>query len=400
MKRIVLVNAHWNNRGDEAAIRAVIDCILGEVSDIEIEIVFKDKGEIYQFPYVGQVKYITSRFLPKEWEYMLAIMSNGKIAFTKELKKTIEAVKNADMLIYAPGGAVISDRFWWRKQLEYLFPIAYAEKRKIPVIFAAPSLGPFSKKKSYRNKILKKVDKICVREEISKEELKNQGIVDNVLVTVDSAFLNGINIENNMKKLKNDESLYSFMNKFEKIVGITISDLSWHVEYRKMKEMGRNIRDAFSGFIERLRMQGTGVLLIPQLFGNQNDRDYLKTYVREGMYLLDSNEDTYYQQFIISRLYAVVGMRYHSNIFAAKTAVPFVPIVYEEKMAGFIRKAGYEDMAINVSELSADKLSEKYQKLMAEYDTIKNSLKEKGADWKSSAEQTKREIMKGINKIK
>ena len=86
----------------------------------------------------------------------------------------------------------MSDRFWWKKQLEYLFPIAYAQKKHIPVFFAAPSIGPFSKTYKYRNRVLKRVDAICVRESISYQELKKEGLEKNVTVTIDSAFLNDI----------------------------------------------------------------------------------------------------------------------------------------------------------------------------------------------------------------
>ena len=48
-------------------------------------------------------------------------------------------------------------------------------------------------------------------------------------------------------------------------------------------------------------------------------------------YMLDSDtfmidafseeRDTYFQQYVIGKLYAVVGMRYHSNIFSAKMGI-------------------------------------------------------------------------------
>lgn len=52
----------------------------------------------------------------------------------------------------------------------------------------------------------------------------------------------------------------------------------------------------------------------------------------------DEKYDTYFQQYVIGCMYAVIGMRYHSNIFSAKMGTPFISISYEQKMQGFMKK--------------------------------------------------------------
>ena len=42
---------------------------------------------------------------------------------------------------------------------------------------------------------------------------------------------------------------------------------------------------------------------------------------------MDDMHDCYFQQYIISLIKAVVGMRYHSNIFSAKMGTPFVSVI-------------------------------------------------------------------------
>ena len=44
--------------------------------------------------------------------------------------------------------------------------------------------------------------------------------------------------------------------------------------------------------------------------------------------------------------YAIIGMRYHSNIFSAKAGTPFISISYEQKMAGFMNKMNLEKYCI------------------------------------------------------
>lgn len=399
MKHIVLVNAHWNNRGDEAAIRAIIDSLLQNISDICITIIFKEKGDIVQFPYSDKISYITSKFLPSYRSVLMAILSGGRMGCGAEMKKIVQIINNADCVIYAPGGAVVCDRFWWKKQLEYLFPIAYAEKRKIPVFFAAPSVGPFQSKKIFRKCVLRKAEKICVRENISCTELEKQGVKENVLETIDSAFLNKINEEKNQKVLEADKELRDFIVSNQKVVGITVTDLGWHVEYGRETEMKQQIKAAFSEFINWLGENDIFVLLIPQLFGNQNDKEYLQTLLAENVMVLSDEYDAYFQQYVISKLHAIVGMRYHSNIFAAKMGVPFIPIIYEEKMEGFVVRAGWQKAAIALRELSVDMLKSKYTWIEQHHEELIQELEKKQISWRCKAEQTETEMLTIVNNL-
>lgn len=388
-----MVNAHWNNRGDEAALRAIIDGILENTENVHITIIFKDKGNIVQFPYKEQVDYVTARYLPEYMQMRLAIFSQGKIGCDLEMRKVIKTIEHADLVVYAPGGAVVSDRFWWKKQLEYLFPIAYAQKKHIPVFFAAPSIGPFSKTYKYRNRVLKRVDAICVRESISYQELKKEGLEKNVTVTIDSAFLNDISKTQMEKEMKNETALCAFLNNYQKVIGVTITDFAWHVEYGKDNKLKGQIKRTFQEFIQLLGKRRIGVVLIPQLFGNQNDKKYLQEFEGENTYLLGDDKDAYFQQYMISKLYGVIGMRYHSNIFAAKMGVPFIPIVYEEKMRGFVEYAGWENLAIALENLSVEELCRQYEYMETNYTDLCKIVWNEKSKWKKQAQRTLNDLL-------
>ena len=388
-----MVNAHWNNRGDEAALRAIIDGILENTENVHITIIFKDKGNIVQFPYKEQVDYVTARYLPEYMQMRLAIFSQGKIGCDLEMRKVINTIEHADLVVYAPGGAVVSDRFWWKKQLEYLFPIAYAQKKHIPVFFAAPSIGPFSKTYKYRNRVLKRVDAICVRESISYQELKKEGLEKNVTVTIDSAFLNDISKTQMEKEMKNETALCAFLNNYQKVIGVTITDFAWHVEYGKDNKLKGQIKRTFQEFIQLLGKRRIGVVLIPQLFGNQNDKKYLQEFEWENTYLLGDDKDAYFQQYMISKLYGVIGMRYHSNIFAAKMGVPFIPIVYEEKMRGFVEYAGWENLAIALENLSVEELCRQYEYMETNYIDLCKIVWNERTKWKKQAQRTLNDLL-------
>ena len=317
--RIVLVNAHWNNRGDEAAIYALIDCIYKLDEKIKIDIIFKEAKRIAQFSYEEKINYITTRFRPEENEVKSAVAFPENCE-NDDMKREMEFLNGADIVIYAPGGSVISDRFWWKKQLEYLFPIAYAQSCGMRTFFAAPSIGPFSESHTFRDDILCKADTICLRENIAKSELTasiGKFKFPNCVVGNDLAFLGGVDTEQNDIIFSKDKALSEYCMKYKKIAGITITDLSWNIEFIDNEDLRRKIKNSFVQFLSWLGQNGVGVILIPQLFGEQNDSNYLMGYqeICPDVFILDDNYDSSFQQYLISKCYAVVGFRYHSNIF-------------------------------------------------------------------------------------
>ena len=389
---IVIANAHWNNRGDEAALLALCERVRERYPVSRITIMIKDKKFIYSFPDNLGFDYLSCNFKAAQWQIWLAVLTHGFLVKSKVLKVSIRALKTADLIVYAPGGSVINDRFFWSKQIEYLTPFICAKFFRTPMFLAAPSIGPFNAypKRHIRTYLLKVPDIICVREPISKHYLQSLGIYKNVNVTADLAFMGSVNKEENYQRLLADQRLHIFLNTHKKVVGITISDLKWHVALGKEIGLVEIIEESFRKMISSLQNKGYAVLLIPQLFGNQNDMDYLEGFVvdsRRSMVMSDK-EDSCFQQYVISKLFAVIGMRYHSNIFAAKMGTPFVAISYEEKMQGFLSMAGLLDYEIPVRDLNFAELSKKFDLLEENHKTLKSELDHKAIEWRRRALQT------------
>jgi colanic acid/amylovoran biosynthesis protein len=384
------VNAHWNNRGDEAALFALLEGLRHLHAACRITIIFKDEKSIVQFPQMKGVVYFPAKFNAKPWDIWLSAITRGYIGQNDLLKETIRALKISDLIIYAPGGSVINDRFFWRKQMEYLVPFICAKLYRTPLFVAAPSIGPFDAEKPNRIRqwLLKTPKIMCVREAISQKYLEQIHIQKNVQVTMDLAFMNEIDKFSNETKLKNYPKLKEFLEIHDKVIGITLTDFKWHITLRKDPRLFVRIEDTFQKYINKLESKGYGVLLIPQLFGNENDSDYLGKYCTGNTFLMDDGMDAYFQQYIVSQLYAVIGMRYHPNIFAAKMGTPFVAVVYEEKMKGFLELAHLEEYAIPLADLSIDKLDEKFSVLEQNHKSIRQKLQKNIADWRKRAGRT------------
>ena len=396
IKKIIIVNAHWNNRGDEAALMAVVKGLKERYHGCHIQIIIKDGKSVEQFPEIPGVTSFAAKFNAKIWDIWLSTLSFGYFGFNKYLKKTVKSIKNSDLIVYSPGGSVINERFWWVKQMEYLTPFMCAKFYQIPMVVAAPSMGPFDLRKSNRiTKWLLKTPKVLVvREEISRKYLEDISITGNVHVTIDSAFYDQVDPSDNEQKLKQYIDLSEFLKSYPKVVGITITDFSWHVKYNKDKDLSSRITDSFEKFITDLKSKNFGVVFIPQLFGNQNDYEYMNKFSAENTFTMRDKLDAHFQQYIISKLHMVVGMRYHSNIFAAKMGTPFIAVVYEEKMEGFLKLANLLDYSLPLSNISASMILEKFSLLDNNYNQIKAQLRSGGENWRKKAVKTMELISK------
>ena len=388
---IVIVNAHWNNRGDEAAHRPLWEELLRRYPDCRITVMFKDRLPVTWVPRMENMEFFSCQFKAATWDIWLVALTRGMVGKNSELKKAVRTLRTADLIIYPPGGSVINDRFFWSKQMEYLVPFLCARLYGIQMFVAAPSIGPFDPEKPRRlRKWLLETPKVfCVRESISAKYLKAIGISENVHVTRDLAFTNDVDSKANQKQLDECTELKEFLQSHEKTVGITISDFKWHVVLGKNLELTKQIEGSFQYLIDFLTKKGYGVLLIPQLFGNQHDVDYLQVFATNSTtFTMSEDLDTNFQQYVVSKLHALVGMRYHSNIFAAKMGIPFIAVVYEEKMKGFLESAGLTEYSIPVEEVSSEILEEKFSTLESDHEELAAKLREDAASWRKAALKT------------
>lgn len=377
MKKIFILNAHWNNRGDEAANLALIDELtLDENNYISLQI---NSNVLYETEKLKQqgIKVLNSRF-PKmrdTIEILLMYISKGKICISSQGKEFMNALKSADIVVHAPGGPSIGD-IYIKSEIPYLYRLFLARRLGKKYFFYAPSMGPFINKKRnlFRKKILKDACGITLRESISLGYLKQLLPEAKCEVTLDSAFQHPVEMLKNVALYEEYEELKEFLKYHKKVIGITITDLQWNPLYSGNKVIKENIRKTFTVFINDLNKKGYGVVFIPQLFGAANDYSYMKSFSTEKTYVMADTYDSYFQQFAISKMEAVVGMRYHSNIFSCKMCVPFISISYEQKMKGFMKKINCDKYCIDIENLSGETLINIFDNMMLDYDNYKKLL--------------------------
>ncbi|MCD8237979.1 MAG: polysaccharide pyruvyl transferase family protein [Clostridiales bacterium] len=377
---ILIIHSHNANRGDEAAVKAMVDELLLKYPEAEITI---SNNGFTPYPKMDKRVKQISRF-PKlqskiaQLEFFFLLFTKGHFAFTKEAKTFFNVLREADLVIHAPGGPSIGDIYYKAEKL-YLWRLNLIRRMGIPYMFYAPSMGPFKNKErsALREEVLRGAEKIILRDPISIGYL-NDFLPDlKAEHAFDSALQHDVDMAVNSLIYNKYSDLKNFIESHEKCIGITITDLKWHPVH-KNDSSAEKITEAFHKFIEQKVGEGYGVVFIPQLYGTGNDTELMNKFMIKGhTFMVDAFEedhDAYFQQYVVGKLYAVVGMRYHSNIFSAKMGTPFISVAYEQKMSGFMKSIGLSEYCLDLSELSYDRLNNRFNALIADYDNYKNKL--------------------------
>lgn len=401
-RKILIIHGHWYNRGDEAAIRAMLEEIRIRIpnSSISLQILAREYCGIEVFQELN-VKLIDNYFPRKRdvLEWFSLFCTRGKVVWSEAGKHFINEIKNADIVLYAPGGPSIGD-VYQKNEWGYFRRLLLINRMGIPYFFYAPSAGPFKMK--LRNVIRKYIYTnaagIVFREDISAKYFQELLPNKEFKVTLDAAFQNDIDIALNKGILHDYVELRDFFNKYNRIIGITITDLKWNPKYINNDEIKNRIENSFNRFIDYLVSKDYGVIFIPQLFGQQNDYDYMKKFCGNGTFIIEDKYDCYFQQYIISKLYAVVGMRYHSNIFSCKMGTPFISISYEQKMKGFMEKVNLEDYCINVDDICEELLINRFHALINNHAQYSELLKEIGPQLQKKSKETTDYLLEIIEK--
>ena len=101
---------------------------------------------------------------------------------------------------------------------------------------------------------------------------------------------------------------------------------------------------------------------------------------------------------LISHCRLVIGMRLHSLIFAASTAVPAVALVYEPKVANFMSSLGLSEHSIDLQSLTSDQLFSMLEVVWARQVPIRQSIEARLKPLKDLAKKTPDMALKLLDK--
>lgn len=331
MKKLIICgNYGAGNLGDEAILRALIQKF--EV-DNEITVMSASPEET--------AKKFNVKTIPRVPSGARSLLK-GIFHKPKEITK---AIKECDRFILG-GGTLLTDEPWqsmmiWGAQIESAF------KYKKPIEIYASGIGPFkwTWAKHWATSILKRANKVTVRDERSKHWVEELGRSD-VQVIPDPVF-----------RMAWDEP--ETMPKVEKNT-IIIVPRFW------AKNADKTLY-SFKKFVQYLCLKkGKNVIAIPFEKGSKEDLCFLsKIFEQEGLTEKVSiapeglTEDTVIAMMKQSEI--VIGMRLHSLIFASLAKAPSIGISYMEKVRGVLETLESPPPIIDIEDLSFEALKQAYE---------------------------------------
>ena len=283
-------------------------------------------------------------------------------------------IARCDLLI-SGGGTLIQDETSTKSLFYYLAVIKTALIFKKKVMLYANGIGPLNSFKNIENtkNILNEVDLITLRDENSLAELERIGVTKpHVEVTADPVFL-----------LSSNGSAEKIFEAYK----IPEDKKLMCVAVREWREAPSDFVRTIADFCDYASDKyGIYTVFLPM----QTGFDYgIALKIKSAM----KNQSTivsgkYPFETILSFMETVhicVGMRLHSIIYAAKSNVPSIGIVYDPKVKGFLEYIGETDF-IDAKEVTFDSLCTALDGLLSDYDSAKARMKYSVRSMRNKAE--------------
>ena len=307
MKFVVSGYFGFENIGDESILAAMIQHLRGISHDLEIVALSKDPH------------------LTEELHKVPAISRTDILGISRELA-------GADLLI-SGGGGLLQDVTGPRSVPYYLGLVALAKAMRKPVFFYAQGIGPLNRRfsKSLVKAIGNLVDFITVRDEPSGILLKSLGVTrPRIDVGADPVF----GLEPACRAGTGGNLLEDMGIPAQRGPLVVVSVRPWQ---------------AVPGYIQAIaaacdglaRTYGATIVHVP--FHRVQDIPICQACIelmQEHAYILDARLSPGEVLSVMEEADFVIGMRYHSLVYAVATATPFVALSYDPKVDGLLTVVG------------------------------------------------------------
>lgn len=385
-RRVVITNQHTDNRGDQAALWGMLSGLRKRLKGYHYQV-------LVQSPDVnplraGQPDVESFGMLTKHVDALRAgayVMLHRlglpcRWLLRGHCGRVVRAYQEAELVVSAPGGPYFGD-LYGKHEYGHLFHVWLAQTLGKPTVLFAPSAGPFTGvwRNAIRRSLLSRMDVLCVREEISRDNLLRLGIPSERVQVVPDAALN-YSVERHQGHLREvlgpafEEGRHSF--------GFTPCQWRYPGDAdpdARQKEYVTALARVLDRCVEEY---DSTVVAFPQLFGRHTDLPFIER-VRSEMrhsrrcHVFPSDRDCLEQQAVIGQMDMFIATRYHSQVFAAKMGVPSVCVAYEHKARGFMRLLGLERHVLDIEDMDEGRLWEAVKLAWQQRDAIRSALRER-----------------------
>ena len=346
----ILISGYYgfNNIGDESILQAVVHNLREKIPGVEITVLSQN---------------------PESTAEKHQVLSVNRKSFFQ----VIRAIKRCDLLI-SGGGSLLQDVTSKKSILYYLTIMWMARFLGKDFFIYSQGIGPITSQmnRHFTSRTLKKASGIVVRDEASKELLKEIGIPErDVVITADPVLgiePSSLDIGSEILKkegLKRDPG--------KKLVGFAIK------ENRLDSQFVNELEESIRGLTE---LENAQVVLIP--FHYNEDLAVIEELQRrlgDRVFAVKHKYLTKEMMSIIGNMDVLVGVRLHSLIHAAIMGVKIIGISYDPKINAFLNSIGLKALSTTID-------------FRAEF-----FLKEYQSIWDTKAEETEKNVKTKVKEM-
>lgn len=387
--RILIVNQHGDNTGDESALRAMLNGLDARVGPATYTVVHQFRERSSEIDVPQPVRWITLRLPGVEplrlVLYVLTLLLRrprrgllGPVGLA-----TIEAYETADLVVSAPGGPYFGDRYWSHEPVHWLY-VWLARWHEVPCALYAPSAGPFEKRwmNPFRRATYRCFDVVTLREERSAAYLRGlMGADVGVEVTADAALQERVAPIDRAEWIVDGADL---TGRF--VVAVSVIDAPYPGDADPAARRAAH-DDAVVAALQRVADRlgepaQLHVAFVPQLRSRRHDdAPYLRRLAHRmptgcSWEVVDAAQDSNQQRSRFAAADLVLAGRYHPAVFAVSAGVPLVCIAYEHKASGLMEAAGLARVLIELDDVTSARLEQLVDRALDEADTIRAHLRE------------------------
>jgi colanic acid/amylovoran biosynthesis protein len=370
---IVVLTQHGDNRGDEAAMRAMVRGVGERLPGAEFVIVqqFADADSEVELSHPAS-------YLPMGlpvWEYARLALFALLLFFRLRVpaiagqrgRAIIDALARADLAISAPGGPYFGDLYADHEIAHWLL-VFVAKGLGKPLILYAPSCGPFDHRwlRPVRRFGFRCFDAVCLREPISAAMLE-QFVGIRAVVTTDAAF----------QDVVPPADRHPWLDGADQLLVVAVRDPGGELT----TSYDRAVLDAIHAAVERAP---TTVVFLPQLHGaTHRDAPYLQSVAgrvagAHRVVVADESIDSNGHRALVAAADFVIAGRYHPAVFAISAGTPVLVIAYEHKAMGVAEAAGITEWAMWLDDVPREDLRARMIAVIEAAPAIRQALAEAG----------------------
>lgn len=333
-----------------------------------------------------------SKYIPKE---QIIVLSQNPHR-TKELYQVnslyrlnpfpmIYAMTRAGIFVSGGGGLLqdVSGRGF--SIIYYLSLLFLARLFGIPSVLYAQGIGPIKKliNKKIVRWIVSRIHFISVRDEHSKRLLQDLGLKRKMIhVSADPSFL--LKRKEISQEVKMKYQIFGHHHKKKKKINIALV-------IRVCKEIERDITSTIKQFARiadnLIEKYQANLVFLP--FQMQSDLPFMKEILKKMEYssaiCMEENLRPDEMLSFISHFSLIIGMRFHSILFATMSNKPFIAISYDPKVRHYVDSLGIPELIINLDQLTVKNVDNKLKYIEANKKMIQSRLDMKKVQFEKEA---------------